>query len=219
MNIGILGAGRMGTMLARLFLGVGHGVRLANSRGPESLATTIAALGPLAAAGTREDVAELSSVVVLAVGWRRVPEAVTNLPALAGRIVVDATNNRIGPRPEDLVDLAGRTSSEVVAELIPGSKLVKAFNHQPIAALETLRSSPQTERKALFLAGDDASAKDVIASLMRELGGEPLDTGGLREGGRLQGTGCPLAGHGRLLPVSEARKLLEQLRTERREVS
>jgi predicted dinucleotide-binding enzyme len=219
MNIGILGAGRMGTMLARLFIGVGHAVRLANSRGPGSLATTVAALGPLATAGTRDDVAEFGPVVILAVGWVRVPDAVANLPALAGRIVVDTTNNRTGPRPEDLVDLAGRTSSEVVADLVPGSSVVKAFNHQPIAALDTLRGSPQAERKALFLAGDDPSAKSVVASMIRELGGEPIDTGTLREGGRLQGTGNPLAGHGRLLPCWEARALLEQLRTGHGEIS
>lgn len=213
MNIGILGAGRMGTMLARLLVGAGHHVRLANSRGPESLATTIDMLGPLATAGTRDDVAEFGPVVILAVGWKRVADAIANLPALGGKIIVDTTNNRVGPRPEDLIDLGGRTSSEIVAELVPASRVVKAFNHQPIAALDTLRSAGQAERKALFLAGDDRTAKQVLATLMRELGGEPVDTGNLREGGRLQGTGCPLAGHGRLLPVSEALALLETLRT------
>jgi predicted dinucleotide-binding enzyme len=90
--------------------------------------------------------------------------------------------------------------------------VVKAFNHQPIPAL-TQELSPirpaHTEPKALFLAGDDAEAKAVVAELIRDIGGEPIDTGDLRGGGRLQATGGgPRAGPGRLLTVVQARALL-----------
>jgi predicted dinucleotide-binding enzyme len=214
MNVAIVGAGRMGTALARLFVAAGHQVRLANSRGPESLQALVAELGPRAGAGRPNEVAAWGEVVVLATRWDQTPDAVAGLGPWDGKIVIDTTNNRIGPGRADVIDLGGRTSSEVVAELVPGARLVKAFNHQPIPAL-TSELSPDrpdhTERNALFLAGDDADAKHVVGKLIRDIGGEPIDTGDLREGGRLQASGGgPLAGHGRLLTVVEARELLAE---------
>jgi predicted dinucleotide-binding enzyme len=211
MNIGILGAGRMGRTLAHLRVTAGHRVQLANSRGPESLAALIAELGPGAAAGTPKEVIAFADVVVLATRWEQTAAAVQGLGPWNSKVVVDTTNNRFGPGPNDLYDLGGRTSSEVVAELLPGARVVKAFNHQPIPALaESLGPSP-SERNALFIAGDDTDAKRLVAQLIRNIGGEPIDTGSLREGGRLQATGGPLAGHGRLLTPSEARRLLAEV--------
>lgn len=143
MNIGILGAGRMGQTLARLLVDAGHRVRLANSRGPESLRPLIAELGPGAVAGTSEEIVAFADVVVLATRWEQTPAAVKGLGPWNGEVVIDTTNNRTGPRPEDLIDLGGRTSSEVVADLLPGARVVKAFNHQPISALaESLGARP-----------------------------------------------------------------------------
>jgi predicted dinucleotide-binding enzyme len=89
------------------------------------------------------------------------------------------------------------------------ARLVKAFNHQPIPALAAELGPTPSERNALFLAGDDAGAKRTVAELMRSIGGEPFDTGSLRDGGALmQSGGGPLAGHGRLLTPREARELL-----------
>jgi predicted dinucleotide-binding enzyme len=206
MIIGFLGAGRMAQTLARGWVRAGHRIVLANSRGPESLADLVAELGPEAAAVTPAQLAD-ADVIVLATQWSQTPNAVAGLGRLAGKVVVDTTNNRVGPRPEDLLDLGGRTSSEVVADLVPGARLVKAFNHLPIPSLGTLREHP--EPLALFHAGDDAAAKSVVAGLIRDLGGRPVDTGGLVDGGRLQGTGGgPLAGHGRPLTMDEANAIL-----------
>ncbi len=115
-----------------------------------------------------------------------------------------------------MYDLGDSTSSEVVAALVPGARLVKAFNHQPIPGLESLGvlSAGETECKALFIAGDDTGAKQIVAQIIRKIGGEPIDTGNLRAGGRLQGTGAPLAGFGRLLNVQEAQEKLDDLRKE-----
>jgi predicted dinucleotide-binding enzyme len=204
MRIGFLGAGRLASTLARLFLRAGHTVTLVNSREPDSLAELVAGLGPGAQAGRPSDLVELSDVIVLAVPWQRVLDAVTSLGETRGAIVIDATNNRVGPRPEDLVDLQGRGSSEVVAASMPDARVVKAFNHQRIPALLTL-DSPGEER-AMFVGGDSPAAKAVVAELICDIGGIPLDTGSLAEADRLQGTGGgPLAGHGRLLTVREAR--------------
>ncbi len=212
MKIGILGAGRLGQTLARLFVRAGHQVRLANSRDPESLATLVAELGPNASAGTPADVAPFGELVVLATRWEQLPEAVQGLGRLADRIVVDATNNRVGPNPEDLIDIGDRSSSEIVAEFLRGARVVKAFNHQPIPALAQLADLSPTEPRALFVAGDDPAAKEVVAGLIRDIGAEPVDTGSLHRGGRWQNTGGSLAGHGRLLTIREARRLLADLR-------
>lgn len=214
MKIGILGAGHMGRTLARPFLGAGHEVWLANSRGPETLRPLVEELGAGAHAGTAREVVVAADIVILATRWEQTPVAVRHLGPWACKIVIDTTNNRNGPRPEDLIDLGGRTSSEVVADLLPGARVVKAFNHQPIPLLAELPNHATAERMALFIAGDDAEAKLLVAQLIRDIGGEPIDTGGLRAGGRLQGTGGPLAGHGHLLAASEARSLLWQLQVD-----
>ena len=206
MVVGLLGAGRMGTTLARLLVAAGHDVRLANSRGAESLAGLVAELGPRAAAVEARDVATGADVVILATRWEQIRAAAAAVPSWDGMVVVDTTNPRFGPGAGDVYDTGALTSSEVVAALAPGARVVKAFNHQPIPALAT---ELRTERNALFLAGDDPAAKALVARLMRDIGGEPIDTGDLRSGGALQASGGgPLAGHGRLLTVAEAREIL-----------
>jgi 8-hydroxy-5-deazaflavin:NADPH oxidoreductase len=206
MIVGMLGAGHMAQTLARGWLPSGHQVWLANSRGPESLAELIADLGDGAAAVEPAELVD-ADVVVLATQWTQLPAALARVGSLAGKIVVDATNNRVGPGPEGVVDLGGRTSSEVVAELVPGARLVKAFNHLPIPSLGTLRERP--EPVALFVAGDDPAAKAVVGTLAYELGGVPVDTGSLAEGGRLHGAGSsPLLGHGHPLTPTEAEAIL-----------
>jgi predicted dinucleotide-binding enzyme len=206
MIIGMLGAGHMAQTLARAWLPSGHQVWLANSRGPESLAGLIADLGDGAAAVEPDELVD-ADVVVLATQWTQLPAAVARVGSLAGRIVIDTTNNRVGPGAAGLVDLGGRTSSEVVAGLVPGARLVKAFNHLPIPSLGTLRERP--EPVALFVSGDDPAAKAVVGTLAYELGGVPVDTGSLADGGRLHGTGgSPLLGHDHALTPAEAEAVL-----------
>ena len=135
--------------------------------------------------------------------------AVAVVPTWAGVVVIDTTNPRFGPGPDDVYDTGALSSSEVVAGLVPGARVVKAFNHQPIPSLATELGPDPSEQNALFLSGDDPDAKAVVARLVRAIGGAPLDLGGLREGGLLQASGGgPLAGHGRLLTVAEAQAIL-----------
>lgn len=202
----------MGRVLARLLAGAGHELALASRRDPAALAPLLAELGPRVHARRPGELAAFADVLVLAVRWPQLPAAIAALGPVPGKVILDTTNNRIGPRPEDVVDLGGRGSSEVVAAMLPGAHVVKVFNNQPIAALAELATAGTVEPKAVFLAGDDAAAKALVAQLVRSLGGAaPLDTGSLKVGGGLQNTGSgPLAGHGRLLPLGEARAALAQ---------
>jgi len=202
MIIGFLGAGQMAQTLAPVWLRAGHRVLLANSRGPASLADLVATLGPAASAVTPPELTG-ADVVVLATRWDQLPKALAGVGPLTGKVVVDATNNFVDDK---LVDIGPRGSSEVVAELVPGARLVKAFNHLLIRRLGTLHD--HAEPLALYLAGDDPAAKAVVAGLIRDLGGVPVDTGRLVEGARRWAAGGVLSGHDHPLTGTEAEALL-----------
>ncbi|QDL94346.1 NADP oxidoreductase (plasmid) [Paroceanicella profunda] len=190
MSIGIIGAGNIGRAIAATLARKGLAATLSNSRGPESLAATVAELGPAITAGTREDAAA-SDIVFVAVNWSKLPGALAGLPDFGGRIVIDANNAIEAPlfRP---ADLGGRASSEVVSGMARGARLVKAFNHlRP----DVLAADPAAEggRRVLFLSGDQPEAKAEVSALIERLGFAPIDLGTLTGGGRLaQFPGGPL---------------------------
>ena len=183
--VGIIGAGRLGQAMARTALRAGRRVVISNSRGPESLGSVVSELGEGASAGTVDDVAA-AGIVVIAVPWDHVAQAVRGLE-WSGQIVIDATNDFDGR------DLHGRTSSELVADLVEGARLVKAANTL-VAAM--LGSDPREAdgRRVIFLCGDDAEAKSGVSKLFDDAGFVVIDLGGLAAGGRMQQVGGPLAG-------------------------
>jgi predicted dinucleotide-binding enzyme len=192
MRIGTIGAGTIAQALARHAIRHGHEVVLSNSRGPASLSSLVADLGPLATAGTPAQAAA-ADLVVLAVGWPQIPDAVAGLPPLYGTVVIDATNQFASPPPEPrIADLGDLTGSEYVASLLPGARVVKAFN---ALYAQYIAPDPRHEagRQVLFLAGDDADAKDTVKRLSARFGFAPVDLGPLREGGRLIQLGGPLS--------------------------
>lgn len=185
MQIGILGSGRIGATAARLFIAAGHEVAISNSRGPESLRELVAGLGPKAHATTIDDAARFGEVVLLAVPWHR-EDAQPRPELLRDKIVIDAMNPY---RPEGgFFDLGDSTSSEIVLQRLPGARLIKAFNtiYYEHLATRGRKDLPVQERHAIYVAGDDAKAKEAVSRLIEELGFAPVDTGSLREGGRLQ---------------------------------
>ena len=188
---GVIGAGRLGQAFARTALRAGRQVVLANSRGPESLASLVGGLGPGASAGTLAEAAGCA-VVALAVPWASVPAAVAGL-AWAGEIVIDATNALLLPdfRP---APLDGRTSSEIVAELVRGAWLVKAAN---TLGADVLGADPgaASGRRVLFVSGDHEAAKAAVMKLFDAAGFFSIDLGDLVTGGRMQQFDGPLAGH------------------------
>jgi predicted dinucleotide-binding enzyme len=206
MKIGIIGAGMIGGTAARLFVAAGHDVALSNSRGPATLADTVAGLGPRARAMTAADAARWADVVLLAVPWRR-PEALPPPETTTGKIVIDAMN----PYAEGggVVDLGDSSASEETRRRLPGARLVKAFNTIWFEHLAQRGDNdlPLDDRHAIFVAGDDQEAKAAVMRLVESIGFAPVDTGTLREGGRRQEPGTAI--YNKILTRREALALLE----------
>src|SRR3954470_20775140 len=179
MTIGIIGSGAIGTAFARTLARAGIEATISNSRGPESLQELVEELGPSIKAGTREQAAR-ADIVFVAVNWTKLPAALADLPEWSGRIVIDANNPIEAPLFKPL-DLKGRVSSEVVADLVPGARVVKAFNHLRAAVLA---GSPSSDggRRVLFYSGNDSAAKAEVASLIDRVGFAGIDLGPLAIG-------------------------------------
>ncbi len=185
MDVGIIGAGRLGQAMARTALHAGRSVAIANSRDPESLESVVSALGEGASAATVGEAAS-AGIVVIAVPWDRVSAAVKDLN-WNSQVVIDATNDWAAD------DLQGRTSSELVADLVAGAPLVKAAN---TLSAEVLGADPQEAggRRVIFISGDDADAKAEVVALFQDAGFAAIDLGDLATGGAMQQIHHPLAG-------------------------
>ena len=185
-TIGLIGAGHIGSQLARLGVRHGYDVVVSNSRGPETLTDLVQELGQRARAGTPTEAAEAGDVVVVTIPLKNIRD----LPAgaLAGKIVVD-TNNYYPERDGHIAELDNETAttSELLQRRLPDSKIVKAFNHIYAAALTTDGQPAGTaNRRALAIAGDDREAKQVVAQLIDRFGFDVVDVGPLSESWRIQ---------------------------------
>ncbi|WP_368499240.1 NADPH-dependent F420 reductase [Herbiconiux sp. A18JL235] len=185
-TIGFIGSGNIGGQLARLAVAHGYSVVLSNSRGPETLADLIAELGPQATAGTPEEAATAGELVVVTVplkAYEQVPVA-----PLEGKIVIDTNNyyfERDGHLP--VLDAGEATVSGLLQAHLPGSTVVKAFNNIMAADLTTTGSATGTpDRRGLPIAGDDAAAKQLVATLLDEFGFDAVDAGTLDESWRFE---------------------------------
>jgi predicted dinucleotide-binding enzyme len=185
-TIGLIGAGHIGSQIARLAVAHGYAVVISNSRGPETLAALVTELGPSARAATTEDAAKAGDIVVVTVplkNYQTVPVA-----PLAGKIVID-TNNYYPERDGHIpaLDNESTTTAELLQAHLPASKVVKAFNHIPAAQL-TADGQPagSKNRRAVAIAGDDAAAKRTVTALIDEFGFDTVDAGPLKEGWRIQ---------------------------------
>lgn len=189
-SIGIIGAGAIGSAFARALARKGIAAFIANSRGPESLTALAAEIGPLLRPVTREEAAA-QDIVLVAVNWSKLPQALAGLPNFGGRTVIDANNSIEAPLFKP-AELQGRMSSEAFAELVPGAQIVKAFNH---LGAKLLSADPQAGggQRVLFYSGDDSQAKAGVGALIERLGFFGIDLGTLSVGARLaQFPGGPL---------------------------
>jgi predicted dinucleotide-binding enzyme len=185
-TIGLIGAGHIGSQLARLAIAHGYNVVLSNSRGPETLSALVEELGPSARAATPVEAAQAGDIVAVTVplkNYRAVPVA-----PLAGKVVIDTNNyypQRDGHIPE--LDNESTTTAELLQAHLPSSKVVKAFNHIYAAELTTHgQPAGSKDRRALVVAGDDKAAKATVTRLIDEFGFDTVDAGPLKEGWRIQ---------------------------------
>jgi len=185
-TIGIIGAGHIGSQVARLAVASGYDVVICNSREPETLSDLIKELGPRAKASNPEGTAKAGDLVVVTVplkNYRSVP-----VEPLAGKIVID-TNNYYPQRDGHIAELDNEstTTAELLQAHLPKSKVVKAFNHIYAAELTTHgQPAGSKNRRALVIAGDDAAAKERVRQLIDQFGFDVVDAGKLSEGWRIQ---------------------------------
>jgi predicted dinucleotide-binding enzyme len=185
-TFGIIGAGHIGSQVARAAIGVGHDVVIANSRGPETLDTLIAELGPRARAATAAEAGAAGEVVVVAVPLR----ALKDVPVepLAGKIVLDTNNyyfEREGRIPE--LDRGETTTSEMVQKHLTTSKVAKAFNHILWSDITTDGTPAGTpNRRALATASDSTEAVEFVTAFYDELGFDTVNVGPLSESWRVE---------------------------------
>ncbi|WP_269836286.1 NADPH-dependent F420 reductase [Enterobacter ludwigii] len=181
-TVGIIGAGAIGQAFAHQLVNAGMNVILSNSRGPDSLAEVVEALGDKARAGTVQQAAE-AEIVFISTNWNRTEAALSGLN-WEGRILIDATNPVLLPG-YTLADLGGKNSSQRVSEWAAGARVVKAFNTL-LANVLAQDPSQSGGRRVVFMSGDHADAKADVEELATRMGFASIDLGGLEMGGYLQ---------------------------------
>lgn len=195
MRIGTIGAGNVAQSFARKAVAAGHEVALSNRSGPRALAELVRELAPKVSVTTPEEAAT-HDIVLLAVPWLKAEASLRSLPAWRGQILIDATN---GFGEHGVIDFGDDSSSERIARIAEGARVVKAINAM---FMENFEQEPARDglRRALFISGDDTAANAEIADLFESFGYAPILLGSLKTGGRMQAIGATLAGHDLYLP-------------------
>jgi predicted dinucleotide-binding enzyme len=185
-TIGLIGAGHIGSQVARAAIAGGYDVVISNSRGPETLTDLVSELGPRARAGTTQEAATAGDLVIVAIPLK----AIGDVPVepLVGKVVID-TNNYYPGRDGNIaaLDEGSLTSSGLLQVRLPNAHVVKAFNHIYARQITTDGTPPRTRnRRALVIAGDDLVAKAQVAELIDGFGFDVVDVGPLAESWRIE---------------------------------
>lgn len=179
MRVGVIGSGRIGGNAGRLALRAGHEVMFSFARSVESLEQAAADAGEGARTGTPEAAVAFAEVVIFAVPWVAIDEALRQAGSLAGRVVIDTTN-QFGPNGlEEIPD--GLSAAEFNAGRMGGADYVKSLNTLTARFQAEAAERVDGRRVAMFLGGDDAAAKKTVAALIADMGFEPVDVGGFAE--------------------------------------
>jgi 8-hydroxy-5-deazaflavin:NADPH oxidoreductase len=174
MRIGVIGAGNIGGNCARQAIKGGHEVMLSFARDPAKLESLASELGPNASTGNAADAVSFGEIVILSVPWGVIPEALAQAGDLAGKIVVDTTNQfGSGPMPQP-----GQTAAAFNARRMPGARYVKSFNTLTAGFQAQAAGRTGEERVVQWVCGDDGEAKRRVFTLIGEMGYVPIDLGG-----------------------------------------
>jgi predicted dinucleotide-binding enzyme len=193
LHLGIVGAGKLGTTLARAAVEAGYDVAISGSGPAGDIDLTVDVLAPGARASTTDEVVRHADIVILAVPMHRIRELPSDL--FADKILVDATNYWQpvdGDDPE--LTTAADGTSRIVKERFPSARVVKSLNQLGYHQLEeNRRSEGARDRIAIGAAGDDRAAVDRVMRLIDRLGFDPVDAGPLKNGLALEPDGSPIA--------------------------
>ena len=193
MEIGTIGAGAFAQAFAKRALKAGHKVKLSNNLGSERLREIVNQLGPGAMSATVEEAAACE-IVLLAVPWDNVPQTLASLPKWKNQILIDGTNPFHGSAGKFTpADVGNLSTSQLVAALAPGARVVKALNTMIVPNLEA-EPIVNGARRVAFISADDDGAKGQVEVLLAGFGYSVIDLGNLRDGGLIQQAGGPLAG-------------------------
>src|SRR4051794_27259054 len=175
MRIGIVGAGHIGGNCARRFVLSGkHEVMLSFSRDPRSLASFAQELGEKAGTGTPQEAVRFGDVVVFSVPWDIIPDALRQAGPLAGKIVIDTTN-QFG---SIALPARGQTAAEFNSARMPGARYTKSFNTLTARFQSETAERPNDKKIVQWMCGDDEQAKEIVGGLIEDAGYIPIDLGG-----------------------------------------
>ena len=208
-HVGIIGAGKLGQAMARTSLRAGRRVVIANSRGPESLASVVSELGDGASAGTVDEVAS-AGMIVLAVPWDGWDDAVSAAGSLDGKIVIDTTNQYGSTEmPAD-----GETGASFHAARADGAPYTKSFNTLTSSFQAEAAFRPEAERIVQWVCGDDEAAKQVVMELIADAGYAPIDLGANADAAVMEAPRRPGAVYGEEYRLADAEKVVEAVRAD-----
>jgi predicted dinucleotide-binding enzyme len=213
MRVGVIGAGRIGGNAARLLAAAGHEVLLSYSRTQSRLESLAAGIGERARVGTVAEAARFGDAVMLSVPWGQVPAVIEEAGSLAGRIVIDTTNQFAAGGPAAIPD--GLTAVQFNQRRLPGAHVVKAFNTLTSGFQASQAGRPAAERVVLFMCGDDQEAKRVVAGLIEDAGFAAADVGGLAAAGPMEAPRRPGAVYGEEYRPADAAAAVAALRAGR----
>ncbi len=210
-RIAVVGAGQIGGNLARLWFRAGHDVLIAFSRDAMQLPARAAALGDHVSAATPEHAVSVADVVLLAVPWDVIDEALRQVGPLAGTIVIDATNQfGHSAKPGN-----GQTVAQYNSARMPGARYVRAFNTLTAGFQAEASSRPKDERTVMFLCGDHAEAKRVVAGLIDDAGFVAFDLGSASDAAIMEAPRRPGAVYGEEFRLERARTFVTSNRASR----
>jgi predicted dinucleotide-binding enzyme len=211
MRVGIIGAGRIGGNAARLLAAAGHEVKLSFARDQSKLTALASEIGGQASAGPVAEAAAFGDVVIVSVPWDLIPQGLEQAGDLAGKVVVDTTN-QFGASP---MPAAGQTAAQFNAARMPGARYTKSFNTLTAEFQSDAAGRRGPARVVQWICGDDAEAKQIVAGLIADAGFAPVDLGGTAGCAVMESPRRAGAVYGEEYRLAEARAVVEAVRAGR----